>query len=58
MNARREIISFWVGLGPSVVGEGKSEAIKMRKKEKEPKKISVYSVVCFPISTIFSVFYK
>lgn len=21
MNARREIISFWVGLGPSVVGE-------------------------------------
>lgn len=21
MNARREIISFWVGLGPSVIGE-------------------------------------
>lgn len=31
MNALRETISFWVGLGPSVVGEKVKEAIKLKK---------------------------
>lgn len=47
MNARREIISFWVGLGPSVVGEGVREAINMRKKQKEPNKISLFFCCLF-----------
>lgn len=50
MNARREIISFWVGLEPSVKGE-----IKMRKEVQEPNK--TYSVIYFPILSQFLIFY-
>ncbi len=53
MNARREIISFWVGLGPSVVGERVREAMKLRKKVLQPNKISF----CFSVSYMFLCFY-
>lgn len=49
MNARREIISFWVGLGPSVKGE-----IKMRKEVQEPNKTSSCHLF-FNLVSIFNI---
>lgn len=61
MNARREIISFWVGLGPSVKGE-----IKMRKEVQEPNKtyschlfsnlVSIFNILLVPYPFLFDVF--
>lgn len=45
MNARRETISLWVGLGPSVVGERSKTSEKVLEPNKISSNVTVSSVI-------------